>query len=47
MIAGLKKKRGKRPTKQEISGDVMDVLIESQLTEPESLDTIITQSNEE
>jgi small GTP-binding protein len=47
MIAGLKKKHGKRPTKQEISGDVMDVLNESQLTEPESLGMIITQSNKE
>ena len=47
MIEALKKKRGKRPSKEEISEDVIDVLNESQFMEPSQLETIITQPNEE
>ena len=47
MIEALKKKRGKRPSKEEISQDVIDVLNESQFPEPSQLETIITQPNEE
>jgi len=47
MIEALKKKRGKRPSKEEISQDVIDVLNESQFMEPSQLETIITQPNEE
>jgi len=47
MIAGLKKKRGKRPTKEEISSDVIDVLNESELTESDSLETVVSQENED
>jgi len=47
MIAGLKKKRGKRPTKEEISRDVIDVLNESKFTESDSLETVVSQENED
>jgi len=47
MITALKKKRGKRPSKNEISQDVIDVLNESQFPEPSQLETIITQPDEE
>lgn len=47
MIAALKKKRGKRPSKEEISQDVIEVLNEEQFKVSNDLETVIDQSNVE
>jgi len=47
MITAFKKKGGKRPSKEQISQDVIDVLNESQFPEPSQLETIITQPDKE
>jgi small GTP-binding protein len=46
MIAALKTKRGKRPTKQEISSDVIDVLQNTDLAQKEGIEEIIAETGE-